>query len=129
MTRATGNDHPRVVAAINNAIDLVEKDEVDAAIQLLTATATEFPMASSVQGYLAWYLSRVGRHAAAVACAQEAVRLSPASERASLVLYHVLWDAGHQEGALDEMRRYLHVRPSEEYAEILRGWAEKSQSD
>jgi tetratricopeptide (TPR) repeat protein len=122
MTQATENDHPRVVSTINEAIDFAANDQTSVAVQLLTTLAEEFPRTSSVHGYLAWFLLQIGRHQAAIGHSQEAVSLSPRSERASLIHFHVLWEAGQRIQALDEMKRFLMIRPSEEYASIIKDW-------
>ena len=129
MTQATGNDHPRVIVTINQAIELVENDQALAAIQLLVNLVAEFPKSSSVHGYLGWYLSGNGKHEDAIAHTQEAVRLSPNSELASLIHFHALWDADQQVEALGEMRRFLKIRPLEEYANILREWTPRMKPD
>ena len=122
MTQETENGHPRVVSGINAAIEFAAKDQLAAAIKLLTTLAEEFPKASAVHGYLAWYLLEDGRHREAIQRSGIAVRLSPESEIASLVHFHALWKAGEHTDALDEMKRFLSIRPSDEYANILKGW-------
>jgi len=122
MTKATGNDHPRVVATINEAIDLAANDQISAAVEHLRPLVMEFPCAASLHGYLAWFLSRTGRHDEAIEHSRQAVGLSPTSKTASLVHFHVLWECGQMLAAHDEMKRFLAVRPSEEYTEISRQW-------
>jgi len=34
----------------------------------------------------------------------------------------VLWKAGQHIQALDEMKRFLTIRPSQEYADIIKDW-------
>jgi predicted Zn-dependent protease len=48
-----------------------------------------------------------------------AVSLAPRSEMFSLSLFHCLWDQGKREQALEEMRRFIRLRESEEYRTIL----------
>lgn len=122
MTQTTGNRDPRVVSAINQAINLAANDQLSEAVRLLTNVAQEFPRASSVHGYIAWFLSEVGRHGEAIEHSSAAVSISPESERASLIHFHVLWKAGRQIGAIDEMKRFLLIRPSEEYDKIIKEW-------
>ncbi len=122
MTQTTGNSHPRVVSTINEAIKLATNDQLSAAIRLLTTLVEEFPRASSVHGYLAWFLLENGRHQEAIEQSRSAVSLSPESERVSLIHFHVLWKAGDCTEALDEMKRFLTIRPSEEYANIIKDW-------
>jgi tetratricopeptide (TPR) repeat protein len=128
MTQVTGNDHPRVIAGINQAIEFAGRDEPLLAVQLLTDLVAEFPAATSVHAYLAWYLLQVGRCDEAIQHGRQAVDLSPHSERASLVCFHVHWRAGQFIEALDEMKRFLKIRPSEEYSRIIRDWAPKTET-
>ena len=107
MTQTTGNNHPRVVSAINEAIELAANDQISVAVQLLTALAEEFPQASNAHGYLAWFLLQIGRHQEAIEHSGAAVSLSPKSETASLVHFHVLWKAGQQIQAIDGDEAFL----------------------
>jgi hypothetical protein len=50
------------------------------------------------------------------------VQLSPTSEKASFVLFDVLRTSGRHIEALDEMKRFLALRPSEEYTKIIKEW-------
>ncbi len=132
MTHQTGTDnsHPRVIGTINQAIDLDAKDETALAVQRLTALLEEFPGAASIHAYLAWFLSRGGHFNEAIEHARQAVQLSQKSEKASLVLFHVLWKAGQQSQAIEEIRRFLAIRPSDEYTNILKKWeASEEQGD
>jgi hypothetical protein len=122
MRQSTGNSDPRVVATINQAIALESNGQLLAAVQLLTTLARECSDASSVHGYLAWYLSQSGRHEEAAMHSSEAVGLSPASERASLVHFHALWSSGQHLEAIAEMNRFLTIRPSSEYNSIFEEW-------
>lgn len=126
MTRTTGNSDPRVVSAINEAINLAGNGQHSVAVELLTHAAHELPHASSVHGYLAWFLMEIGRHGEAIEHSRNAVSLSPESETASLVHFHVLWKAGRPVEALDEMKRFLAIRPSEEYANMIKDWEPSS---
>lgn len=49
---------------------------------------------------------------------QRAVELAPESEKASLALFHTLWEAGEQDRAIAEMRRFLAVAHSTDYEGI-----------
>ena len=122
MTQTTGNSSPRVVEAIKHAIDLDSRGETGLAVQHLSALLAEFPSASSLRGYLAGFLSRSGKVEEAIEHGRHAVLLSPKSEKASLVLFHVLWKAGKHLEAFDEMKRYLAIRPSKEYSDLIKGW-------
>jgi predicted Zn-dependent protease len=122
MTQKTGNSEPQVVEGIRHATDLYSKGETELAVQHLLALIAEFPMAASLHGYLAVFLSRRGRVSEAVEHAREATLLSPKSEKGSIVLFQALWKTGQHVEALDEMKRYLALRPSEEYSKMIKGW-------
>jgi tetratricopeptide (TPR) repeat protein len=122
MMPVTGNSDPRVVAAINEAINLAANGQTLLAVEILAKVAAEFPEVASVRGYLAWFMAQIGRYREAVEQSQQAVNLEPESERASLVHFHVLWKAGNHIQALDEMKRFLLIRPSAEYTNIIRDW-------
>ena len=120
MTKSTENSDPQVVVAINQAIDLAANDKTSLAVQLLTDLVAEFPGASAVHDYLAWFLSESGRHEEAIKHSQVAIELAPKSESASLVHFHVLWKADQRVQSLDEMKRFMTIGYSEEYANIAR---------
>jgi tetratricopeptide (TPR) repeat protein len=48
-----------------------------------------------------------------------AVKLAPHSERASLGLFHSLWELGQRDRAFGEMKRFLTSTESDEYSRIL----------
>jgi predicted Zn-dependent protease len=122
MTEPIGSNQSRFVATINKAIDIAEIGQLSQALQLLTDLAAEFPEAASVRGYLAWYLLQLGRQKEAIEQSRQAIGLAPKSERASLIHFHTLWKAGKYIEALDEMKRFLTIRPSEEYSRIIKEW-------
>jgi hypothetical protein len=125
MTPQIGNKHPRVISAINQAIQLNSDGRTASAVELLMGLALEFPEASAVHSYLAWFLLCEGRCGEAVAHSLRAAKLAPKSEKSSLIHFHVLWRNGQHHQALDEMKRFLAIRPSEEYANIIKNWEPK----
>ena len=122
MTHMTGNSDPRVIEGIKHATDLDLKGETEAAVQHLSALIEDFPTAASLHGYVAVFLSRSGHLDKAIEHGRQAVRLSPTSEKASLVFFDALWKAGLHIEALDEMKRFLVFRPSEEYTKMIKEW-------
>jgi len=91
-------------------------------VQLLSALIEEVPTAASLHGYVAIFLSRDGRLDEAIKHGRQVIHLSPESEKASFVLFEALCKAEQYEEALDEMKRYLALRPSEEYAKMIDEW-------
>lgn len=122
MTQATGNDDPQVIATMNKAIALATNDQTALAVELLTNLMAEFPRAAGVRAYLAWFLFRIGRHEEAIEQSRQAVKLAPRSETGSLIHFHILWDTDNRIKALDEMKRFLMIRPSGEYVNIVKEW-------
>jgi lipopolysaccharide biosynthesis regulator YciM len=80
----------------------------------------EFPSLALGHSYLAWVLSRVGRHREAIEHGRVAIQLSPESERVSILLFRVLWSAGESTQALDEMKRFMAIGHSDEYLSVMR---------
>ena len=93
---------------------------MELAIQQLSEVAAQFPTASIVHTFLARMLSKEGLHDRAIERGQDAVRLSPKSEIASLALFLALWKAGHRDAALDEMKRYMAIGKSKEYSRLIK---------
>jgi tetratricopeptide (TPR) repeat protein len=91
---------------------------------------SEFHRASAVHGYLAWYLSQIGQQDEALEHSRQAAALSPRSYTASLIHFHVLWAAGRRIDALDEMKRFVAIRPcATEYRALLDGWRDEEDQD
>jgi len=117
-----GNHDPRVIEGIKCATDLHSEGETDAAVQILSALIEEFPTASSLHGYIAVFQTRVGHLDEAIEHGRQATQLSPESEKASFVLFEALWKAGQHIEALDEMKGFLALGPSEEYSKMINEW-------
>lgn len=118
----TGNADPRVIEGIKHATDLASKGETGSAILYLLALIENVPIAASLHAYLAIFLSRAGRLNEAIEHGRQAIQLSPTSEKASFVLFDALRTSGHHIEALDEMKRFLALKPSEEYSRIIKEW-------
>jgi tetratricopeptide (TPR) repeat protein len=75
------------------------------------------------EGWLYWYLGhiywRLGDLELAVNTFKRATAMAPQSERASLGLFHCLWQQGKTEEAMDEVARFMAIADSEDYREIL----------
>jgi len=119
MNDLTEGTHPRVFETISQVVELVADDRVPLATERLVALVAEFPREGLAHGYLAWVLSDSGKHREAIEHGKVAVQLSPRSERVSLLFFRVLWSAEERPRALDEMRRFVALEDSEEYAQII----------
>ena len=114
-------------AAFNEAIRLRDESRYDEALAILAALARQGEKLAAVYGVMGGILLfNKGDVAGAIDCFRESTAHSPLSERASLGLFHSLWEAGDRDGAFAEMRRYTSQRQSDEYARIL---ADLNESD
>ena len=119
MSELAEGVHPKVFETISQVVELVADDRVPLATERLVALVAEFPREGLAHGYLAWVLSLSGRHREAIEQGKVAVQLAPRSERISLLFFRVLWSADERSQALDEMRRFVALEDSEEYAQII----------
>lgn len=119
----------RVLATISEVIELDGEGKSEQAQQWMKALVDEFPEASIAHSYMAWVLSRAGRHREAIEHGRVAVNLSPESEMSSIMLFRVLWSAGEHQQAFDEMKRLEQHGRSEEYARLMREWNENRPAD
>jgi hypothetical protein len=124
MSQLEEDDLRRVLEVIRQAVEFDEKGDTAFATQVLTAVVEEFPGLGIGHSYLGWVLSRGGRHREAIEQGRVGVQVAPKLERASLLLFRVLWSAGERDLAFEEMKRFLAVGQSEEYARMLEGWKE-----
>ncbi|HEY2467396.1 MAG TPA: hypothetical protein VGI45_06100 [Terracidiphilus sp.] len=118
----------RVLGTIQETIDSAD-EELEQAEQWMKALVAEFPEASIVHSYMAWVLSREGKHREAIEHGRVGVKLSPESEISSIMLFRVLWSAGEQMQAFDEMKRLEQYGPSEEYSRMMQDWNEGKRAD
>ena len=119
MSDLSEGTHPRIFETISQVVELVADDRIPLATERLVALVAEFPREGLAHAYLAWVLSFNGRHRDAIEHGKVAVQLSPRSERVSLLFFRVLWGADERPLALDEMRRFVALEDSEEYAQII----------
>ena len=119
MSDLSEGAHPRIFETISQVVELVADDRVPLATERLVALVAEFPREGLAHAYLAWVLSFNGRHRDAIEHGKVAVQLSPRSERVSLLFFRVLWGADERPLAIDEMRRFVALEDSEEYAQII----------
>jgi predicted Zn-dependent protease len=119
MSDLTEETHPRVFETISDVVELVADDRIAQATEKMVALVAEFTREALAHAYLAWVLSRAGRYRDAIEHGKVAVQLSPRSERVSLLFFRVLWSADERQQALDEMRRFVTLEDSEEYAQIV----------
>lgn len=118
----------RVLGTIQEVIDSAD-EELEQAEQWMRGLVEEFPEASVVHSYYSWVLSRQGKHREAIEHGRVAVRLSPESEISSVMLFRVLWNAGEQQQAFDEMKRLEKHGQSEAFSLLMQEWNEGKPGD
>jgi tetratricopeptide (TPR) repeat protein len=119
MNQLAIDDLQRLMEVIRKAVEFDENGDSAFALQVLSAVVEEFPGLALGHSYLAWVLSRVGRHREAIEHGRVAIQLSPESERVSILLFRVLWSAGESTQALDEMKRFMAIGHSDEYLSVM----------
>ncbi|HUB28572.1 MAG TPA: hypothetical protein VL967_02705 [Terracidiphilus sp.] len=119
----------RVLGTIREIIDLDGQGKQEDAEALLKPLVDEFPGASLLHSYMAWILSRSGKHREAIEHGRVAVKLTPESEMSSIMFFRVLWSAGEHAQAFDEMKRLEKFGHSEEYARMMQEWSEGKKDD
>ena len=129
MTEPIGDDRGRFAKSLNRAINIGEAGDLAQAVELLSTLVEEFSEAASARGYLAWFQLQLGRQREAIEQSRHAVCLAPGSEKASLIHFHVLWKSAKHIEALDEMKRFLMIRPSQVYTEIIKEWEPHLEGD
>lgn len=112
----------RVEGTIREAIDLIENEEKNEAVQLMNALVAEFPESGLAHAYLGWVYSNVGEHRQAIQHGKVAVQKEPDSERASLIYFRALWNAHEYQQAFQEMERFSQIGYSEEYVRMMHEW-------
>lgn len=122
MNKLADKDLARVMEVIRHAVEADEQNDTAFALLIMTAVVEEFPELGIGHSYLGWVLSRSERHREAIEHCRTGVQLLPDSERASMLLFRVLWSAGERPSALEEMKRFMAVGKSEEYAKLMEEW-------
>lgn len=129
MSQIPDSAAERVLGTIQEVIDLGAEGQLEQAEQHMKTLVDEFPEASIVHSYYSWVLSREGKHRMAIEHGRVAVKLSPESEMSSIMLFRVLWGAGEQIQAFDEMKRFEQYGHSDEYARMMQEWVEGKSTD
>lgn len=94
-------------------------NDLPGTIQILTRLVAGNPQSAIFNATLANTLEATGEIAAAIEHFRKAVKLEPKSEQYSLGLFHILWEQGRREEALDETKRYMSLCESAEYGKII----------
>ncbi len=117
MKNETRSDYKRRFEEAIRLRDSNRLDEAAVALRALTSDRSDRPEAALV---LAELQLRQGYFRESTKLFSELVEMYPASEKASLGLFHSLWGIGRREDAVAEMRRYRADYESMEYRRLLR---------
>lgn len=112
---------------VDEAVRLRDKGRERDALAKLAAIVEDHPNSSYayvVMGGLYWDRDQIER---AIECFRHATRISPELEKASLALFHLLYEAGDRDGAFGEMRRFLSKRESAEYRQLIQAFKERGK--
>ena len=102
------------------AIELRNSGDLDNALLILNELIREEPQyrfAYIIMGDIYWDMKEIDK---SIDAFKQATILSPSSEKCSLGLFHVLWENGREDEALEEMKRFLKDYKSDEYSRILK---------
>ena len=124
MSQVPDEAAERVLGTIREATELGDEGKHGEAEALFQPLVDEFPQASLLHSYMAWILSRGGKHREAIEHGRIAIKLSPESEMASVMLFRALWSAGEHALAFEEKKRLEQYGHSEEYARMMAEWSE-----
>jgi tetratricopeptide (TPR) repeat protein len=104
---------------LEQAIALKDHEDFEGALRVLSRTVRRYPDSASAWGLRGGiYLYEFERPKEAIPCFRRVTKLSPLSEHGSLGLFHSLWQCGFHAKALAEMKRFLSLSHSADYAEI-----------
>jgi tetratricopeptide (TPR) repeat protein len=113
-------ENPELDAMLERGIQLRRQGRFQAAVRVLKAAVQHFPDHAPVLWYLGGiYLHDLNQAQKAIPFFRKAARLCPQSRRASLGLFHALWDLGRQREAMRELRRFQSVARCDDYVKIL----------
>ncbi|MGA2583328.1 MAG: tetratricopeptide repeat protein [Tepidisphaeraceae bacterium] len=114
------NKKQQLNGLLQAAIDSYHAGQLDEAINHLSQSASDFPKAAKLWGYLGFLYAEAGEDVKAAQAFRKAASISPHSEQASLGLFHSLWRMGKTNAAFDEMRRYVKSNDSPRYRQLIR---------
>jgi tetratricopeptide (TPR) repeat protein len=111
---------PDLDALFDQGIQLRLSGQVHEATRVLKAAVRRFPNQAGVLWYLGGiYLHDLKQAAKALPYYTKASQLAPQSERASLGVFHSLWQLGRHREAMKELARFQSVAHCRDYVKIL----------
>lgn len=109
----------------DEAMRLKRKGCTNEALVLLRKLHRRAPGDASICGLIGEIHWNAGKLDNAILWFSKATQAAPASELASLGLFHVLWEANKHRRACAEMNRFLAIADSKEYRDIQKGLHEQ----
>lgn len=119
-TKKPARSSQRLHDLLDEAIHEKNEARFPSALRILSKTVAEFPECAAAHGLMGGLLlCELNKAEKAIAPFQEAVRLSPHSEKASHGLFHSLWESGRRREAKKEILRFQKISRSKDYEEIV----------
>ncbi|MBI3821284.1 MAG: hypothetical protein HY289_01235 [Planctomycetes bacterium] len=122
---------PEMGRQFQQAIDSFQVGALREAARLLERTIADYPDQAPLLWYLGGIYQDLGKPDLAIPHLRRATQIAPKSERASLGLFHALWDIDQIDAALEEVKRFqlLTDWKCQDYLEIMAEIKEKWLDD
>lgn len=110
--------------SLESAFDYSRSDDYQSVIRVCSSLLEDDPVCKPVLILMAEALRKTGNTREALEHTKKSVGFHPQSELLSLLHFHALLDSQLKEQAIEEVRRFLHVKESPEYRTIIKenGW-------
>ncbi|MGE3467246.1 MAG: tetratricopeptide repeat protein [Pyrinomonadaceae bacterium] len=123
------DEFEKIEPVVDEAIRLRDSGRLsEAADKLREILAMSPERRAPILGVLAHIYFTMKDFDRALECYEEAVELSAKSELGSLGLFHTLWNLGRTSDAFKEAGRFLALRDSEEYSQLIKEMREGLES-
>jgi hypothetical protein len=116
----TSRERTQIRRRMSDALLLRNQDRRVEALALLRPHAKTLRQFAPAAGLVATLYFETHDYRNSARWFGRAVALAPRSERASLGLFHSLWEIGEYDQAFNEMRRFLGSSDSKEYSRLIR---------
>ncbi len=119
--------NPELDALLEDSLNLRVHGALQKAVKLLNSALRRFPTEPAVFWLLgSIYMHDLDQPEKALPLFRKAIRLLPRSTRASVGLFHSLWDLEREREALRELNRFQSIAHCDDYDEILAEIREKA---
>ncbi len=121
------NEHSKKFdAKFNEAIALKNSNKLEESLKIFINLTHEYPeyfLSYVFIGLLYWDLKKLNE---ATGSFKKAIELNPNSQKASIGYFHLLWEQGKQDEAINELKRFLNNNEAKEHRKILEELENKS---